>query len=183
MATQEPDQAAAAVRGAPRDLFARLVLMLPALAGAAWFVLIAGAAGAIALGFTPAHGFARGLAAFMLAPAAALFAVPLVDAGMALLSGRQGHAAWTRVMAEALGALIVASCATTLTSALWPGIAALAFVAALGYLFGYGGWQPARTVSDRPASLPLFLLFDEPTGTAAGGGAIARPLPSERRAA
>jgi hypothetical protein len=53
---------------APRGLVARLGLTLLTLAGAVWLALVAARAGSIALGLTPAHDFARGLAAFMLAP-------------------------------------------------------------------------------------------------------------------
>ena len=183
MAAQKPDQATPVMPGAHRDLFARLVLVVPTLAGAAWFGLIAGAAGAIALGLTPAHDVARGLAAFMLAPAGALFAVAPVDAAVALLRGRMRPGTWTRIMAEALGALILAVCATTLSVALWPGVAALALTAGLGYLFGFRRWHPQRLVAMRPASLPLLLLFDEPPGTPAVARTVARPLPSERQAA
>ena len=147
MATQQPDQLTPAAPGALLYLLARLGLAVPALAGAAWFVLVAGVAGAIALGLTPAHDFARGLAAFMLAPAAALFTVPLIDAAVALLRGRMRSLTWARIMAEALSALILAVCATTLTLALWPGIAALALTAGLGYLFGFRHWHPQRLVA------------------------------------
>ena len=143
-------------------------------------------AGAIALGLTPAHDFARGLAAFMLAPAAALFTVPLIDAAVALLRGRDAPLTWARIMAEALSALILAVCATTLTLALWPGIAALALIAGLGYLFGFRHWHPQRLVAMRPASLPLLLLFDEPARTPAfraPARPLPQPLPAERRAA
>jgi hypothetical protein len=168
---------------APRSLVARLGLTLLTLAGAAWLTLVAARAGAIAVGLTPAHGFTRGLAAFMLAPAAAAFAAPLVDASVALLRGRHRSATWTRIMTEALGALILACCATVLSVALWPGVAALALAAALGYLFGFRSWHPQRLVAVRPASLPLLLLFDEPTRTPAAARVIAQPLPAERRAA
>lgn len=169
---------------APRGLVARLGLTLLTLAGAAWLALVAARAGSIALGFTPAHDFARGLAAFMLAPAAAAFAAPLVDASVALLRGRDRHATWTRIMTEALGALVLACCATTLSLALWPGVGALAFVAALGYLFGFRSWHPQRLVAVRPASLPLLLLFDEPVPRPAAAARVAaRPAPAERRAA
>jgi len=168
---------------APHALIARLGLAVATLAGAAWLVFVAAAAGAVALGLAPGHGFARALAAFMLAPAAAAFAAPLVDASVALLRGRDRRATWTRIMTEALGALILAACATTLSLALLPGVAALAFVALLGYLFGFRHWHPQRQVAMRPASLPLLLLLDEPTGAPADGHVIARPLPSERRAA
>ncbi len=168
---------------APRGLVARLGLTLLTLAGAVWLALVAARAGSIALGLAPAHGFARGLAAFMLAPAAAAFAAPLVDASVALLRGRDRYATWTRIMTEALGALILACCATTLRVALWPGVGALAFVAALGYLFGFRSWHPQRLVAVRPASLPLLLLFDEPARRPAAALEVARPAPAERRAA
>jgi hypothetical protein len=184
MATQQPVQVTPAAPGALRFLLARLGLVVPTLAGAAWLVLVAGVAGAIALGLTPAHDFARGLAAFMLAPAAALFAAPLVDAAVALLRGRMRPATWTRIMAESLVALILAVCAATLTLALLPGIAALALTAGLGYLFGFRHWHPQRLVAMKPTSLPLLLLFDEPPGgTPAVARELARPLPSERQAA
>ena len=165
------------------DLFLRLGLALVALAGAAWLAIVAARAGAIALGLTPAHGFARGLAALLVAPAAAAFAAPLVDASVTLLRGGHRHGTWARIMTEALGALILAACATVLSAALWPGVGALAFVATLGYLFGFRSWHPQRLVAVRPASLPLLLLFDEPPGAPTAARVIARPVPAERRAA
>jgi len=168
---------------APHALVARLGFALVTLAGAAWLVVVAASAGAVALGLAPGHGFARALAALMLAPAAAAFAAPLIDASVALLRGRDRRATWTRIMTEALGALILAACATTLTGALLPGVAALAFAALLGYLFGFRHWHPQRLVAVTPASLPLLLLLDEPAGVPTDGHVIARPLPSERRAA
>ena len=168
---------------APDSLVVRLGLALVTLAGAAWLAFVAARAGAIALGLTPAHGFAQSLAALMLAPAAAAFAAPLVDASVALLRGRHHSATWTRIMTEALGALVLACCATILSAALWPGVGALALLGALGYLFGFRFWHPQRLVAVRPVSLPLLLLFDEPSGTAAVTRTVPRQLPSERRAA
>ena len=168
---------------APHAPIARLGLALVTLAGATWLVFVAATAGAVALGLVPGHGFARTLAALMLAPAAAAFAIPLVDASVALLRGRDCRATWARIMTEALGALILAACTTTLSVALVPGVAALAFVSVLGYLFGFRRWYPQRLVAMRPASLPLLLLLDEPARAPADAHVIARPLPSERRAA
>ena len=62
-----------------------------------------------------------------------------------------GPATWSRIMAAACAALLVACPATVLDARLWPGIAALVLVAALGYLFGFRRWQPRSLVDDRPA--------------------------------
>ena len=123
----------------------------------------------------------------MLAPAAALFAVPLVDAAVALLRGRDAPRDLDEDHGRGARRSDPRRCATTLTVALWPGIAALALIAGLGYLFGFRHWHPQRLVAMRPASLPLLLLFDEPPGTPAvaarGSPGRARPSgkPPDRR--
>jgi hypothetical protein len=155
-----------------------------ALGGAAWFAAISVRAGAVALGFTPAHGFARALAAIILAPAAAAFAAPLLDAYLALALGRDRPATWSRVMAAACAALLVAIPATVLDARLWPGIAALVLVAALGYLFGFRRWQPRSLVDDRPARPPVvLLLIDEARRETRSARPSVLPVPSERKAA
>ncbi len=162
----------------------RAPLALVALGGAAWFAAISVRAGAVALGFTPAHGFARALAAIILAPAAAAFAVPLLDAYLALALGRDRPSTWSRIMAAACAALLLACPATVLDARLWPGIAALGLVAVLGYLFGFRHWQPRSLVDDRPARPPVvLLLIDEPRRERRAARPSVLPVPSERKAA
>ncbi len=169
---------------ARRGWTVRAVLAVVALGGAAWFATIAVRAGAVALGLTPAHGFARALAAIILAPAAAAFAAPLLDAYLALALGRWRPATWSRIMAEASAALIVACLATVLDARLWPGIAVLALVAALGFLFGFRHWQPRSLVDDRPARPPVvLLLLDDAQAEGRSADTIVLPVPSERKAA
>ena len=117
------------------------------------------AGGAIALGFAPAHGFARAVAALILTPAAAAFTVPLIDACLALALGKDRPGLWTRIMATASAAAIVACFATVLNARLWPGIAVLALIATVGYLRGVRRWRPELQLAERPASVPLVLLL------------------------
>ncbi len=160
------------------------------LAGAVWFAVIAWREATIALGFTPAHGFARAVAALILTPAAAAFAVPLVDACLALALGKDRPGTWSRIMAAACAASIVAGFATVLNAVLWPGIAVLAVVATVGYLRGVRRWQPEAQIADRPATVPLILLLlDDDTRQRHDAGErydarpFARPAPAERKAA
>jgi hypothetical protein len=178
--------AGAAARARPAQAHrrvARALCALAALGGAAWFVAIAVRAGAVALGYAPAHGFARALAAIILAPAAAAFAAPLLDAYLALALGRDRPATWSRIMTGACAALIVACPATVLDARLWPGVAVLGFVAALGYLFGLRRWQPRGMVDDRPARPPVVLLLDDARPESRSARPSVLPLPSQRRAA
>ena len=168
----------------------RACLVALSLGGALWFAAIAWREGAIALGFAPAHGFARAVAALILAPAAAAFAVPLVDAVLALASGRDRPGSWSRIMAAACAASIVACFATVLNARLWPGIAVLAVVAIVGYLRGVRRWRPDLEIAERPATVPLLLLFlddDTPRRHEAleryDVRPLARPEPSEQKVA
>lgn len=137
----------------------RACLLMVSLGGAVWFAAIAWREGAIALGFAPAHGFARAVAALILTPAAAAFTVPLIDACLALALGKDRPGLWTRIMATASAAAIVACFATVLNARLWPGIAVLALIATVGYLRGVRRWRPELQLAERPASVPLVLLL------------------------
>ena len=138
---------------APRGLALRALLAIVALAGAAWFVTIAVREAGRALGYSPAGGVAASVAAIILVPAAMGFAAPLLDAYLTLILGRIEPGTWSRIVAESLGALVLACCATVLDPRLWPGIGVLALVAVLGALFGLRRWQPQVVAGDvRPGS-------------------------------
>jgi hypothetical protein len=162
----------------------RAVLAIPLLGGAAWFGALALQSGAVALGITPAHSFANALAAVLLTPAVAACAVPLLDAFLAVLLGKDGAERWSRIMIEAAAALIFACLASVISAALWPGVAVLALATALGLFAGFLRWRPDELPAREPAALPLLLLlFDERPRTSAGAHAAAAQVPSEGEAA
>lgn len=163
---------------------ARAYLALPLLAGAAWFVRLALHSGAVALGVTPAHGFANTLAAILLTPALGLCVMPLLDASLALLCGRDTAERWCRIMVEAGAALIIAACATVTSAALWPGVTGLSLVTALGFVAGFLRWHPAELVAREPSGLPLLLiLLDDRPEHSSASSAPAAQVPSESQAA
>ena len=93
-------------------------------------------------------------------------------------------------MAAACAASIVACFATVLNARLWPGIAVLAVVAIVGYLRGVRRWRPDLEIAERPATVPLLLLFlddDTPQRHEAleryDVRPLARPEPSEQKVA
>jgi hypothetical protein len=181
------DVGAAISRGAIATLRsgrARAGLALLLLPGAAWFVALASYSGSIALGFTPAHGFANALATVLLTPALAACALPFLDACLALSFGRDGAARWSRIMIEAAAGLIVACFATVISPALWPGVAFLALATALGFVAGLLRWRPSEVVPSEPAGLPLLLLLlDEPAARSTATRPVVTVVASESDAA
>ena len=178
---------AAVVRGASVTLRsgpARAGLALLLLPGAAWFVALALSSGGVALGFTPAHGFANGLAAVLLTPALAACALPFLDACLALSFGRNGAARWSRIMIEAAAGLIFACFATVISPAFWPGVAFLALATALGFVAGFLRWRPGEVAPNKPAGLPLLLLLlDEPAATSTATHPVVTAVAPESDAA
>jgi hypothetical protein len=169
---------------APRGPVCRALLAVITLAGAAWFAAAAVHAAGTALGRAPARDVATAVAAIIVAPAALGFAVPLLDACLVLVLGRVAPETWSRIMAESLGALILACCVTVIAPGLWPGIGVLGLVAVLGTLFGLRRWQPRVVAAEGPARLPLvLLLFDEPRSGARPTVAVSQAATSEREAA
>jgi hypothetical protein len=176
---------AAVARGAGVTLRsgpARAGLALLLLPGVAWFVALTISAASIALGLRPGHGFANALAAVLLTPVLAACVVPLLDASLALLLGRDGPERWSRIMAEAGAALTFACFATVISAALWPGVAFLALATALGCIAGVLRWQPSERPTDDATRVPLLLLLlEEPSGIAARR--LVAPVSSESKAA
>ncbi len=149
----------------------RVALAAVLFAAAAWFVGLAGYFAGVALGFVQSS---QTVAAVLLTPAVLACAVPTLDGGLALIGRRDGAERWTRIFVEAAAALIFAAFATVLTVAFWPGVAALALAAALGFVGGFLRWRPAELPA--PAGVPLLLLlFDERPGA----GRAPRPVDRE----
>jgi hypothetical protein len=162
-----PDQPGETFAGSgPRTLVPRAVLAVPLLAGALWYALLALDAGARGLGLSPAHTVARAIAAIVLAPVCVAFAVALLDGAQCLLRGRRSAVTWSRIMTEALAALVLGAFTGVLEPAVWLGLAALGLAAALGLLFGLRRWRPQAAIDERTFVPLALLLFDEPPAPA-----------------
>lgn len=158
-----------------RGWWLRVVLAVVLFAAAAWFVGLAGYFADVALGFNPAHQSSQTVAAVLLTPAVLACAVAPLDGGLALIGRRDGPGRWTRIFVEAAAALIFAAFATVLTVAFWPGVAALALAAALGFVGGFLRWRPAELPT--PVGVPLLLLlFDERPGASRAPRPVSREI-------
>lgn len=152
----------------------RVVLAVMLFASATWLVGLAGYFASVALGLNPVQQSSQTVAAVLVTPAVLACAVPLLDGALALAGRRDGAGRWTRIFVEAAAALIFAAFATLLTAVFWPGVAALALAAALGFVGGFLRWQPAELPA--PTGVPLVLLLDERPGAGRAPRPVSRDM-------